>query len=142
MKRIKFILLTLLTLINYSCFSQIVTNKIIDSTKITLTNDVAKLVVKDLIKYDNCTEELKLTQEKVYKLNEVVVYKDSIINYYKEKTEVLNYVITQKDNQIKQYEDYTKSLTKEIRLRKIENFFYKVGSYVFAATSIIFIIKN
>ena len=76
-----------MVLTSSSCFSQIDTSKIksSDTTKVVLTPEVAKQVVKDLIRYDGCKVELKLTQDKVIKLEEREIKKDIIISLLKDK---------------------------------------------------------
>lgn len=134
--------MTLLIVTNYKSFSQTVTNKIIDSTKITLNKEVVRLIVKDLIKYDICTEELKLTNEKNVKLNEIVQYKDSVISLYKEKDKNWEYITNEQKNQISEYKEMSTSLKKELRGNKFQKIVYKLGTYLFGITSTIFIVKE
>ena len=47
-----------------NCFSQTDINKESDTTKVVLSKEIAKQVVKDLIRLDGCQEELKLIQNK------------------------------------------------------------------------------
>lgn len=122
--------LTILGLMSLNCFSQTDTSKIkpTDTTKVVLTPEVAKQVVKDLIRYDGCKEELKLTQNKVIKLEEREVQKDTIISLLKDKDKNNQFIISQKDQQIKQYDDMTKDLQKELKSQKRTTFLYKVGT--------------
>jgi hypothetical protein len=124
-----------------NCFSQIDTNKIkSDTTKVVLTKEVAKQVAKDLIKLDGCVEELKLTQEKVIKLEERETQKDTIISLLKDKDKNNQYIISQKDQQIKLYDDMSKDLQKELKSQKRTTFLYKVGTVVgIIATSFLLI---
>lgn len=123
-------MLTILGLMSLNCFSQTDTSKIkpTDTTKVVLTPEVAKQVVKDLIRYDGCKEELKLTQNKVIKLEEREVQKDTIISLLKDKDKNNQFIISQKDQQIKQYDDMTKDLQKELKSQKRTTFLYKVGT--------------
>jgi len=134
-------MLTILALMSLNCFSQIDTNKIkSDTTKVVLTKEVAKQVVKDLIKLDGCVEELKLTQEKVIKLEERETQKDTIISLLKDKDKNNQYIISQKDQQIKLYDDMSKDLQKELKSQKRTTFLYKVGTVVgIIATSFLLI---
>lgn len=134
-------MLTILALMSLNCFSQIDTNKIkSDTTKVVLTKEVAKQVAKDLIKLDGCVEELKLTQEKVIKLEERETQKDTIISLLKDKDKNNQYIISQKDQQIKLYDDMSKDLQKELKSQKRTTFLYKVGTVVgIIATSFLLI---
>jgi hypothetical protein len=49
--------------VSLSCFSQTGISK--DTTKVVISQQVAKQIAKDLIRLDGCVEELKLTQEKL-----------------------------------------------------------------------------
>ena len=66
-----------------SCFSQIGISEIksSDTTKVVLTPEVAKQVVKDLIRYDGCKVELKLTQDKVNFLSNITFYSYQSVPY-------------------------------------------------------------
>ena len=137
-------MLTILALTSLNCFSQtdISNVKPSDTTKVVLTVDVAKQVVKDLIRYDGCREELKLTQEKVIKLEEREFQKDTIISLLKKIDNNNQYIILQKDQQIKLYDDMSKNLQKELKVQKMTTFFYKLGTLVgVIATSILLITK-
>ena len=56
-----------------------------DTTKVTLPTKVVRLAAKDLVRYDGCKEELKLTQEKVIKLEARETQKDTIISLLESK---------------------------------------------------------
>jgi phosphotransferase system IIB component len=126
----KLILLTILVLTSSSCFSQIDTSKIksSDTTKVVLTPEVAKQVVKDLIRYDGCKVELKLTQDKVIKLEEREIKKDIIISLLKDKDNNNQFIINQKDQQINLYDDMSKRLEKELKSQKRTTLLYKIGT--------------
>jgi hypothetical protein len=125
-------MLTILALMSLNCISQTDINNIkpTDTTKVVLTPEVARQVVKDLIRYDGCKEELKLTQEKVVKLEERDVQKDTIISLLKDKDKNNQYIISQKDDQIKLYDDMSKDLQKEIKSQRRKTFLYKLGTVV------------
>ena len=138
----KLILLTILALTSLNCFSQTGTNKESDTTKVVLTKEVAKQVVKDLIRLDGCQEELKLTQEKVIKLEEREIQKDTIISLLKDKDKNNQFIIGQKDKQLQISEDLSKSLEKELKSSKRTTFLYKLGTLVgILSTSILLITK-
>lgn len=124
-----------------SCFSQLDTAKnktISDTTKVVLTQSVAKLVVKDLIRYDGCVEELKLTQDKVELLEDKIYKKDSVIQLLTLKDSNNQSIILLKNEQLKTSQDLSNSLKKELKSKKVESIFYKIGTFIaIVSTSIL-----
>ena len=98
-------------------------------------------MAKDLIRLDGCKEEIKLTQEKVIKLEEREVQKDTIIKLLNDKDVNNQYIINQKDLQIGQYEHLTDNLTKELKGQRTKTFFYKLGTFVGIITTSYLLIK-
>jgi hypothetical protein len=138
----KLILLTILALTSLNCFSQTGTNKESDTTKVVLTKEVAKQIVKDLIRLDGCQEELKLTQNKIIKLEEREIQKDTIISLLRDKDKNNQFVITQKDKQLQISDELSKSLGKELKSSKRTTSLYKLGTLVgIISTSLLLIIK-
>ena len=124
----KLILLTILGLTNLNCFSQTDISKESDTTKVVLSKEIAKQVVKDLIRLDGCQEELKLIQNKVIKLEERESQKDTIISLLKDKDKNNQFIFNQKDRQINLYDDMSKSLEKELKSQKRTTLLYKIGT--------------
>ena len=138
----KLILLTILALTSLNCFSQTGTNKESDTTKVVLTKEVAKQIVKDLIRLDGCQEELKLTQNKIIKLEEREIQKETIISLLKDKDKNNQFVITQKDKHLQISDELSKSLGKELKSSKRTTSLYKLGTLVgIISTSLLLIIK-
>lgn len=117
-----------------NCFSQIdtVKNKVklTDTTKVILSKETAKEVVKDLIKLDGCEEEVKLYQEKISLIESREEVKDSIIQLLTIKDTNNQSIIVLKDEQLKISKELTDNLKKEIKRRKTEGIFYKIGSVI------------
>lgn len=117
-----------------NCFSQIdtVKNKVklSDTTKVILSKETAKEVVKDLIKLDGCEEEVKLYQEKISLIESREEVKDSIIQLLTIKDTNNQSIIVLKDEQLKISKELTDNLKKEIKRRKTEGIFYKIGSVI------------
>ena len=122
-----------------SCFSQTGISK--DTTKVVISQSIAKQIAKDLIRLDGCTEELKLTQEKLILTQQREVIKDSTINLLVEKDTINQTIIRKKDDQIIVLQEEVKSLKKDIRRSKFENTIYKVGTIV-GALAITFLIAT
>ena len=120
-------------MLSLSSFSQA------DTTKVLLPTKIARQVAQDLIRYDGCTLELKLTQEKIIKLQEREVQKDTIIKLLNDKDENNKYIIHQNELQIGQYEHMTDDLQKELRRSRTKTFLYKVGTFLGLASTLYFI---
>ena len=111
-------------MLSLSSFSQA------DTTKVLLPTKIARQVAQDLIRYDGCKQELKLTQEKVIKLEQREVQKDTIIKLLNDKDENNKYIIHQNELQIGQYEHMTDDLQKELKASRTKTFLYKVGTFL------------
>ena len=120
----KLLMLVSFLMLSLSSFSQA------DTTKVLLPTKIARQVAKDLIRYDGCKQELKLTQEKIIKLEEREVQKDTIIKLLNDKDENNKYIIHQNELQIGQYEHMTDDLQKELKASRTKTFLYKVGTFV------------
>jgi hypothetical protein len=129
----KLILLISFLTLSLNSFSQT------DTTKVTLPTKVVRLAAKDLVRYDGCKEELKLTQLKVTKLEEREVQKDTIISLLTAKDKNNQYIIGQKDVQIGEYKGMTDDLKKELKSQRNKTFWYKVLSFVSLTTAVFFI---
>ena len=109
-----------------------------DTTKVTLTTKVVRLAAKDLVRYDGCKVELKLTQDKVIKLQEREAQKDTIINFLTVKDKNNQFIIGQKDVQIGEYKGMTDDLKKELKGQRNKTFWYKVLAFVSLSTALYF----
>lgn len=116
-------------MLSLSSFSQT------DTTKVCIPTKTARLVVQDLIRYDGCKQELRLTQDKVYKLEGREAQKDTIIKLLQEKDENNKYIIHQHELQIDQYEHMTDDLHKELKKSRFKVFLWKVGTFIGIAAS-------
>jgi hypothetical protein len=112
-----------------------------DTTKVIIPTKVARQVAKDLVRYDGCKEELKLTLLKVEKLQEKEAQKDTIIKLLNEKDSTNQFIIQQKDLQIGQYEHLTDDLTKEIKQKRRSTLLWKVVAGATTFLSVFLIIK-
>jgi hypothetical protein len=122
-------------MLSLSSFSQV------DTTKVCIPTKTARLIAKDLIKYDGCVQELKLTQEKVLKLEEREVQKDTIIKLLNDKDKNNQFIIGQKDLQIGQYEHLTNDLQKELKGQRTKTFLYKLGTFIGVISTSYLLIK-
>ena len=113
MKRL--ILLILLVIVSLKSFSQT------DTTRISLEEQIARLVIKDLIEGDGAKKELSITLEKVSLLNQKIVLKDSIINTNTQQISNYNSIVSQKDSQVMLFQDLSDKLHNDLRKQKLKN---------------------
>jgi hypothetical protein len=114
----------------------------IDTTKILIPTNIGRLIAKDLIRYDGCLLELKLTKEKIIKLEEREAQKDTIISLLNDKDENNKYIIRQYELQVNQYEHLTNDLHKELKSERRNKLFWKITTYVGIFTTSYFIITK
>jgi hypothetical protein len=127
-----------------NCISQTDINNIkpTDTTKVVLTPEVARQVVKDLIRYDGCKEEVKLLNDKIFKLNEKDSQKETIINLLTTKDKNNQFIMVKKDEQLKISEELTNSLHKELKSQRSKTFLWKVGTFVGIISTTYLILNN
>jgi hypothetical protein len=121
--------------VSLSCFSQTNTNnqsqvKVSDTTKVKLKPSTARAAIKDIVRGEGCEVELKLTQEKVVKLEEREVQKDTIISLLESKDNNNKYIINQQGLMIGEFKTMTDDLKKELKQTKSTSFWYKVGTFL------------
>jgi len=121
-------LLTILGLTSLNCFSQTDISKESDTTKVVLSKEIAKQVVKDLIRLDGCQEELKLIQNKVIKLEEREADKDIIITLLENKDKNNINIMKEKDKQLQMSDEFLNGLKKELKSQKRTVLLYKIGT--------------
>ena len=130
-----------------SCFSQTNTNnqsqiKVSDTIRVKLKPSTARLVIKDIVKGEGCESELKLTQEKVIKLESRESQKDTIISLLESKDKNNQFIISQQGLQVDEFRNMTNDLKKEIKQAKVKTFLYKVGTFVgILTTSYLLIVR-
>ena len=107
-------------------FSQSVT----DSTQIQLTKPIAKLVIKDLIKFDGLTKEMQTMQTILSETNSKLVNQGELVANL--KIQVANYqsIIEKKDSQMVNAKELSIKLQKELKKQARAKKLYQVGSTV------------
>jgi len=111
----KLTLLILLVIVSLKSFSQI------DTTRVSLKEQIARLVIKDLIEGDGAKKELSITLEKVSLLNQKIVLKDSIINTNTQQISNYNSIVSQKDSQVIMFQNLSDELQNDLRKQKLKN---------------------
>jgi hypothetical protein len=139
----KLILLPLLVILSLSSYSQTDTTNVLvlDTTKVTLSTKVARLVFQDLVRYDGAKLE-------IVELNKTIGLKDQQINFFKEKDTLkdqkianLGLIINMKDEQFSLERQKSESLLKELKGQRTKTFFYKVGSFLGIMMTSLYLLK-
>lgn len=131
----KLIVLTAILLTSLSSFSQT------DTTKVRISSPIARLVIKDLIKYDGVTVELAATQDKVLKLEERESQKDGVIKLLEQKDKNNIFIIGTQKKQLDLSAELTEKLNKELKGQRRKAFLYKAGTVVGLVTTSYLLIK-
>lgn len=113
-------------MISFKSFSQTAT----ESSKILLTETIARLVVKDLVQYDGILAESRLAQQRLLTLNEKVTTLELVIQNLRDQLEVKNSIITQKDSQLSTYSEMSSELEKALKRERRTKKLYQIGSAV------------
>jgi hypothetical protein len=95
-----------------------------------LSSEVAKKVIKDIIKLDGCILELEEMERKLMLLQSRETLKDSIIELLIIKDSNNTIIIGLKDEQLQLSNELIESLKKERKRRKLENMIFKIGTIV------------
>jgi hypothetical protein len=130
----KFLLLIILTILSFKSFSQK------DTTRITLSNQTAKLVIKDILAGDGCKEELEQTYLRIAKMEERDVQKDSVIHFLKEKDLNNRNIIGYKDGQIGQLKELSKNLEDAIEDQNDKIKWWRRGAIAGGVTTLLLLI--
>lgn len=117
-------------------FSQIDTKN-----KVVIDTTIAKKIAIDLIKGDECKEELKITKDNVLLLEKKVSLKDSIIFGNKNHIVNLNKMVEGKDNLLKISEENLSNTKKQISRYKSSLFLWKTITLVTIGVSGFLILK-
>jgi hypothetical protein len=130
-------------MLSLSSYSQTDTTKVIvlDTTKVTISTKVARLVYQDLIRYDGAKLE-------IVELNNVIGLKDQQINLFKQKDTLkdqkisnLEVIINKKDEQFGLERQKSESLLKELKGQRRKTFLYKVGSFAGIIMTSLYLLK-
>lgn len=118
----KLLLLSLTLILSWNSFSQIVT-PIRDTTRVTLSTEVARKVAVDLVEGDKAKKELELRLQEIDTLKTINFLQDSLILLKANEIESLSKIVDIKtvEDQEKQQriEELTKDLRKQVTLKSV-----------------------
>lgn len=137
----KLMLLIALVMMSLNVFSQNDTSKLKDSTKIQLTKPVAKLVIKDLIKGDGLSTELKTVKDLLSQTNLKLTTQTTLVTNLESQIDNYNRLLVQEQSKFSTQEALSKELETALRKQRNKTRLYKIGTYIGAAAVGILIIK-
>jgi hypothetical protein len=121
-------------MLSSTCFSQTVTKSYIDTQKIVLPVPVAKQIVIDLLRGDSAFAQLKMSNQHIIELENIVSLKDSVIDKMKLKEENYNLIISDEKKKTEIYQKELKITQKELKRIKAKRTFTNIISGVLIGT--------
>lgn len=98
--------------------------------KVVIDTSLARKIAIDLVKGDECKEELKLVYQNVSLLEKKVSVKDSIVSTQKNQIVNLNKMVEGKDKLLKISDESLSITKKELSKSKRNTFFYKLSTLI------------
>ena len=123
-----------MVMLSSTCFSQTVTKSYIDTQKIVLPVPVAKEIVIDLLRGDSAFAQLKMSNQHIIELENIVSLKDSVIDKMKLKEENYNLIISDEKKKTEIYQKELKITQKELKRIKAKRTFTNIISGVLIGT--------
>ena len=132
-----------MVILSLSSFSQTDTTNVLvlDTTKVTISTKVARLIAQDLVRYDGAKLEIVELYKKDSLNIQKLTLKDSQIDLFKQKIGNLELVINMKDEQFGLERQKSESLLKELKGQRTKTFFYKVGSFLGIIMTSLYLLK-
>ena len=123
-----------MVMLSSTCFSQTVTKSYTDTQKIVLPVPVAKQIVIDLLRGDSAFAQLKMSNQHIIELENIVSLKDSVIDKMKLKEENYNLIISDERKKTEIYQKELKITQKELKRIKAKRTFTNIISAVLIGT--------
>ena len=123
-----------MVMLSSTCFSQTVTKSYTDTQKIVLPVPVAKKIVIDLLRGDSAFAQLKMSNQHIIELENIVSLKDSVIDKMKLKEENYNLIISDEKKKTEIYQKELKITQKELKRIKAKRTFTNIISGVLIGT--------
>ncbi len=123
-----------MVMLSSTCFSQTVTKSYTDTQKIVLPVPVAKQIVIDLLRGDSAFAQLKMSNQHIIELENMVSLKDSVIDKMKLKEENYNLIILDERKKTEIYQKELKITQKELKRIKAKRTFTNIISGVLIGT--------
>ena len=112
-----------------------------DSTKIQLTKPIAKLVIKDLIKFDGLSKEIVSLESIVQEYNKKTLTQNQLVLNLETQNTNLEAVIRQLNAKYDTQARLTKDFELALKRQKRQSTIYKIGSVVGAAATLLLLVQ-
>jgi hypothetical protein len=89
---------------------------------------IVKQITKDLLSGDSAKAQLKLTEQQLYKTENIVEKKDSVISIMRVKEENYNTIILAQNEKYSILENHTKKVEWDLKKLKVKNKFTSILS--------------
>jgi len=109
-------------------------------TKIKLSNNIARLIVKDLILGDKSQKELFLTKQQINILNSKVSLKDSIISKQIDMIQNYSDMISTRDEQLFTSSKLSKKLNLDLKKQKAKTKLFQLGGTTVLVGALVLIV--
>ena len=96
----------------------------IDSTKIQLTKPIAKLVIKDLLKGDGLSYEIKTMQVLLTETNNKFLSQSDLVFNLKNQISNFERIVNNKDNQVGLSKELSEKLQADLKKQKLKTKLY------------------
>lgn len=123
-------------MMSWNAFSQTDTT----SSTIQLTKPIAKLVIKDLIKFDGLSGEVLSLQQVLSETNKKVEIQDRLLTNL--NSQVANYksILDKKDQQLGTSAEMAAKLTKELKKEAAKKKIYQFGTVIVGVAAVLSIL--
>jgi hypothetical protein len=112
-----------------------------DSLKIQLTKPIARLVIKDLVKFDGLRTEVKSLHDILGETNNKLSTQSILIKNLNSQNSNLEYIVKNLDSKFEAQTRLTEDLQKALKRSKRQSKLYKIGTTVGASAILLLIIK-
>lgn len=122
-----------------NAFSQNATDS--TKTKIQLTKPIAKLVIKDLIKFDGLSKEIVSLESIIQESNKKILTQNQLVLNLETQNTNLEAVIRQLNAKYDTQARLTKDFELALKRQKRQSTIYKIGSVVGAAATLLLLVQ-
>ena len=111
-----------------------------DSLKIQLTKPIARLVIKDLVKFDGLRTEVKSLREVLEETNKKLSTQSILVRNLNSQNSNLETIVKNLDSKFEVQTRLTEDLQKALKRSKRQAKLYKIGTTVGAAAILLLVI--
>jgi len=112
-----------------------------DSLKIQLTKPIARLVIKDLVKFDGLRTEVKSLREVLEETNNKLSTQSILVRNLNSQNSNLETIVKNLDSKFEAQTRLTEDLQKALKRSKRQSKLYKIGTTVGATAILLLMIK-